>query len=72
MKIRHTFLVDREAVNRARNAVACERELTLSELISQAVHEKVDRLENSKGQTFPQRNSELKGGRPRKKVVDKK
>lgn len=71
MKIRHTFLVDQEAVNRARNAVCDLENLTLSCLVSQAIHKEVDRLEGEKGGAFPQRQSELKGGRPKKKSVDK-
>ena len=63
-KVRRTFILDPEAVERARNAVYWTPGMTLAELVTSALHEKVDRLENAQGSTFEHREAELQGGRP--------
>jgi len=63
-RVRRTFLVDLEAVERARNAVYWTPGMTLAELVSSALHEKVDKMEGCQGSTFEHREAELQGGRP--------
>jgi len=63
-RVRRTFIVGPEAVERARNAVYWTPGMTLAELVTSALHEKVDRMESAQGSTFEHRESELRGGRP--------
>lgn len=65
-KERMTFHLPVEVMERAKNAVYWTPGLTLADLAAQALTEAVDRLEKKKGETFPPRKAELKGGRPMK------
>jgi hypothetical protein len=65
-KERMTFHLPVEVIERAKNAVYWTPGLTLAGLAAQALTEAVDRLERHRGQAFPPRESELKGGRPMK------
>jgi hypothetical protein len=65
-KQRMTFHLPVEVMERAKNAVYWTPGLTLAGLAAQALTEAVDRLERHRGQAFPRRESELKGGRPMK------
>jgi hypothetical protein len=48
---------------RVRNAAYWDR-LTLAGLVTEAVQEALDRMEQERGEPYPPRASELKGGRP--------
>jgi len=62
-KARVTFILSKELMERARNAVYWER-LRMSAFVEEAIAEAVNRLERKRGQPFPQRREELKSGRP--------
>ena len=66
-KVRRTFIVETDALERARNAVYWTPGLPLSSLVSSALHKAVTALENEQGTTFRKREKELVGGRPLKK-----
>ena len=53
-----------ELIERARNAVYWERDLTLAGLIVEAVSETLDRMERERGEAFPPRDRKLRSGRP--------
>jgi len=55
-----------EVKERAKNAVFWTPGLTLANLAAQAFTNAVDRLEKKRGEAFPPRNLEPKGGRPMK------
>ena len=58
-----TFKITSETANRARNAVFWSPGLTMGELAEAALKEAVDRLERKRGEPFPPRQKDLKGGR---------
>lgn len=70
MKIRATLYLSEELLNEARNAVVhlagYPAHLTLTKLAEQALRAELARLKEQfhQGRAFPQRASELKGGRP--------
>jgi hypothetical protein len=66
MKERLTVHVPNELIDRVKNAVYWTPGLTLAELAEKALDEQVARLEHERGEPYPQRRSELKGGRPLK------
>ncbi len=53
-----------ELIERMRNAVYWTPGLTLTELIAQAVSERLDLIEAQRGEPFPPRQGNLKTGRP--------
>jgi len=65
-KERMTFHLPVEVMERAKNAVFWTPGLTLADLAAQALTESVDRLEKKRGEVFPPRKADLKGGRPMK------
>jgi len=65
-KERMTFHLPVQVMDRAKNAVFWTPGLTLTDLAAQALTEAVDRLEKKRGEVFPPRKAELKGGRPMK------
>ena len=65
-KERMTFHLPVEVIERAKNAVYWTPGLTLADMAAQALTDAVDRLEKKKGEPFPRRKAELKGGRPMK------
>jgi hypothetical protein len=65
-KERMTFHLPVEVMERAKNAVFWTPGLTLADLAAKALTDAVDRLEKKKGEAFPPRKAELKGGRPMK------
>lgn len=66
-KERFTVHLSTELIDRARNAVFWTPGLTLAALTEKAVSAALDRLEDERGEPFPSRASELKGGRPIKR-----
>jgi hypothetical protein len=60
-KITTPFPVD--LIERVRNAAYWER-LTLTGIIVQAVNEAIERMEKERGEAYPPRKADLKGGRP--------
>ncbi len=62
-KERMTFHLPVEVMERAKNAVYWTPGLTLADLAAQALTDAVDRLEKKKGEPFPPRKADLKGGR---------
>ena len=65
-KERMTFHLPVEVMDRAKNAVFWTPGLTLADLAAQALTDAVDRLEKKRGEAFPPRKADLKGGRPMK------
>jgi hypothetical protein len=63
-KERMTFHLPVETMDRAKNAVYWTPGLTLADLADEALKDAVDKLEKKRGERFPPRASELKGGRP--------
>src|ERR1035437_2276025 len=63
-KERMTFHLPLEVMERAKNAVFWTPGLTLAELATQALTDAVNRLEQKRGEAFPPRKADLKGGRP--------
>jgi len=63
-KERLTVHLTAELINRVRNAVYWTPGLTLSTLAENALERAVNDLEEQRGEPFPQRRGELKGGRP--------
>lgn len=66
LRSRHTLHLDDGLMDRARNVVYWTPGLTLSALAEQAIQREVERLEKKHGGVFPERGSELVGGRPLK------
>ena len=64
LKQRLTIHVSVGLINRVKNAVFWSSGLTLSDLTEAALTQAVDELEEKRGEPFPQRTQELKGGRP--------
>ncbi len=65
-KQRLTVHLPVELIERVKNAVYWTPGLTLAGLAEQALAETVGRLEGDRGEAFPPRAEELKGGRPLK------
>jgi hypothetical protein len=63
-KKRFTVHLPNDLIERARNAAYWKPGLTLASLAEQALREYIDKLETEQGGAFPQREHELKGGRP--------
>ena len=61
---RFTSKLPVEVIERARNAVYWTPGLTLAGLTESALTAYLDALEEERGETFPQRQGELKLGRP--------
>jgi hypothetical protein len=59
-----TFLLPVEVTEQVKNAVFWTPGLTLADLAAQALREAVARLEKERGEPFPKRTAELKGGFP--------
>ncbi len=65
-KERLTVHLPVELIERVKNAVYWTPGLTLAGLAEEALTLAVERLERERGEPFPPRKSELKGGRPLK------
>jgi hypothetical protein len=63
-KRRMTFHLPITVTERVKNTVYWTPGLTLADLAAQALADAVDRIEKKRGEAFPRRKSELKGGRP--------
>ncbi|HVD02059.1 MAG TPA: hypothetical protein VNG93_13070 [Candidatus Dormibacteraeota bacterium] len=72
-KVRATFLLPAELMNEARNTVVAlsgpPQRLTLARLIENALRQEIDRLREERagrmrGMEFPQRDEEVRTGRP--------
>lgn len=63
-KERLTVHMPVDLIERAKNAVYWTPGLTLAGMAEQAFAEILDRLEAERGEPFPQRREDLKGGRP--------
>jgi hypothetical protein len=63
-KERLTVHLPLDLIDRVKNAVYWTPGLTLAGLAEQALAKTVDRLEKERGEPYPHRRSELKGGRP--------
>lgn len=66
VKERLTIHLPVELIDRIKNAVFWTPGLTLAAFGEQAFSELLDRLEKERGEPFPPRKAELKGGRPLK------
>lgn len=64
IKERLTVHLPVELIERVKNAVYWTPGLTLAGLAEEALTTAVERLERERGEPFPPRKSELKGGRP--------
>jgi hypothetical protein len=65
-KERLTVHLPVDLIDRVKNAVYWTPGLTLAGLSEDALRKAVDRLEKERGEPYPRRRSELKGGRPLK------
>lgn len=65
-KERMTVHLPIDLIDRAKNAVYWTPGLTLAGLAETALRHIVDQLEEERGEPFPEREGELKGGRPLK------
>lgn len=63
---RHTLHLEDEVMDRARNIAYWTPGLSLSSLTEEAIRREVERLEKKHGGPYPERESELVGGRPLK------
>jgi hypothetical protein len=72
-KVRATFHISADLLNDVRNAVVAlsgpPQRLTMAQFAEEAFREKLDQLRDDqsgrmRGRDFPQRESELRGGRP--------
>lgn len=63
-KVRATFHLPDELVDRLRDAVYWTPGLTLAGLAEEALTQRLAELEADRGEPFPKRKGELKGGRP--------
>jgi hypothetical protein len=63
-KVRMTFHLPVQVTERAKNAVYWTPGLTLADLAAESLTDAVNRLEKTKGEPFPKRKADLKGGRP--------
>ena len=65
-KERLTVHLPLDLIDRVKNAVYWTPGLTLAGLAEDALRRAVDKLEKDRGEAYPARRSELKGGRPLK------
>lgn len=65
-KERLTVHLPKPLIERVKNAVYWTPGLTLASLGQRALEAEIDRMEQEKGEPFPQRDDELRGGRPMK------
>lgn len=65
-KERLTVHVSVEVIERVKNAVFWTPGLTMAAMAEESLTGAVDRLEKKRGEAFPPRTHELKGGRPMK------
>ena len=65
-KERLTVHVPVELIDRVKNVVYWTPGLTLARLAEEALSREVEKRENERGEPFPHRAEELKGGRPLK------
>ena len=65
-KERLTVHLPVDLIDRVKNAVYWTPGLTLAGLAEDALRRAVDKLEKDRGEAYPHRRSELKGGRPLK------
>jgi hypothetical protein len=63
-KKRATFHLSADLIDRLRNAVYWSPGLTLAGLAEEALERKLAELEAERGEPFPERKEELRGGRP--------
>ena len=63
-KIRATFHLPMELIDRARDAVYWTPGLTLTDLCEAGLRSEIANLEQKQGKAFPRRAAELKPGRP--------
>ena len=65
-KLRYTFHLPAELVERVRDAVYWQPDLTLAKFAEWALKDELKKLERERneGRPFPARTGELKGGRP--------
>ena len=68
-KVRATFQLPANLLERARDAVvalASTEQMTLAELVEQAIEHEIERLqrEHNRGEAFPRRRRPLRSGRP--------
>lgn len=66
IKERLTVHLSLDLIDRVKNAVYWTPGLTLAGLAEEALAAAVDKLERARGEPFPPRKAELKGGRPLK------
>lgn len=66
-KVRLTVHVPPDVSERAKDAVYWTPGLTLADLAETALRRELDRIEEERGEPFPKRTSELRGGRPLKR-----
>ena len=66
-KLRLTVHVPSDLIERAKNAVFWTPGLTLADLAERALEKELKLIERERGEEFPQRTSELRGGRPLKR-----
>ncbi len=66
IKERLTVHLSLDLIDRVKNAVYWTPGLTLAGLAEEALAAAVDKLERVRGEPFPPRQAELKGGRPLK------
>lgn len=65
-KERLTVHLPTPLIERVKNAVYWTPGMTLASLGEQALEAEIERLEQQRGEPFPQRSEELRGGRPMK------
>lgn len=65
-KERLTVHLPKPLIDRVKNAVYWTPGLTLASLGQRALEAEVERMEQERGEMFPQRADELRGGRPMK------
>jgi transcriptional regulator of met regulon len=67
---RLTVSLPLDLLERSRNTVYWTKGLTLARLLEQALTHSLDLRERMNGQPFPQRLDDLKGGRPRRRMMN--
>lgn len=65
-KERLTVHLPTPLIERVKNAVYWTPGMTLASLGEQALEAEIERLEHQRGEPFPQRSEDLRGGRPMK------
>lgn len=65
-KERLTVHLPKPLIDRVKNAVYWTPGLTLASLGQRALEAEIDRMEQERGEPYPQRPEELRGGRPMK------